>query len=317
MIERILIASKKTAKEYFQELYGKTYEAFLKRFDLEKREVEAAHDAHYKRIHALIDAFKDRGFTVEVRLKRQYQPKDFDWAQLIISFGGDGEMLDVARYIMNSQLVLGICSDVRSRGQLLTRSELTFDYIIEHIQNNDYTVENWTRIKGVIFDGSREIADTALNEIYVGDYFSVGTARYTIYMNGQEERQKSSGVILSTGTGSTGWFANVLQETDPCSNGVDLKCAGYPPPYSRSARELRYIVRDPIDRKQYRFLGGTISTGIAFSIKSTMNQDGIVSFDCSKKSYENPRAYDFNRGSILTVSIAPNLLKVISFDSKK
>lgn len=45
---------------------------------------------------------------------------------------------------------------------------------------------------------------TALNEIYVGQP-THQSARYTLDVAGRVERQSSSGIIVGSGTGSTGW----------------------------------------------------------------------------------------------------------------
>ena len=58
-------------------------------------------------------------------------------------------------------------------------------------------------------DGQRLVA---LNEVFVG-HPSHQTARYTLRTtDGAEEAQASSGVIVATGTGATGWCRSVALE---------------------------------------------------------------------------------------------------------
>ena len=53
---------------------------------------------------------------------------------------------------------------------------------------------------------------TALNEIYIGQP-SHQTARYTLTVPaGHDERQASSGIIVATGTGATGWCRSAWLE---------------------------------------------------------------------------------------------------------
>ena len=55
---------------------------------------------------------------------------------------------------------------------------------------------------------------TALNEIYVGQP-THQSSRYRIEVEGRTERQASSGLIVGTGTGATGWCASLQRTVDP------------------------------------------------------------------------------------------------------
>src|SRR5919204_454026 len=50
-------------------------------------------------------------------------------------------------------------------------------------------------------DGQRLLA---LNEVFIG-HRSHQSARYRLVAGGREERQSSSGIVIASGTGSTGW----------------------------------------------------------------------------------------------------------------
>jgi hypothetical protein len=63
-------------------------------------------------------------------------------------------------------------------------------------------------VEAVADDGQRL---TALNELFLG-HASHQTARYALSAPDGEERQASSGLIVSTGTGSTGWCRSAWLE---------------------------------------------------------------------------------------------------------
>jgi hypothetical protein len=52
---------------------------------------------------------------------------------------------------------------------------------------------------------------TALNEIYFG-HAGHQSARYVLSLDGRQVRQSSSGLIMATGTGATGWAASISRE---------------------------------------------------------------------------------------------------------
>lgn len=55
---------------------------------------------------------------------------------------------------------------------------------------------------------------TALNEIYLGQP-THQSARYRLEVGGRSERQSSSGLIVGTGTGATGWCASLQRVAAP------------------------------------------------------------------------------------------------------
>lgn len=70
-------------------------------------------------------------------------------------------------------------------------------------------VEERTMVEALLDDGQRLLA---LNEIFVG-HPSHQTARYELRApEAASESQASSGVIVSTGTGATGWCRSVARE---------------------------------------------------------------------------------------------------------
>ena len=69
-------------------------------------------------------------------------------------------------------------------------------------------VEERTMVAASTDDGQRLLA---LNEVYIG-HRTHQSARYKLLTDGREERQSSSGILVGTGTGSTGWCRSAWQE---------------------------------------------------------------------------------------------------------
>ena len=69
----------------------------------------------------------------------------------------------------------------------------------------DLRVDHLTMVRAAA-DDSRSL--TALNEVFIG-HPSHQSARYELSLGPSVERQSSSGVVVSTGTGATGWGASL------------------------------------------------------------------------------------------------------------
>ena len=69
----------------------------------------------------------------------------------------------------------------------------------------DLRVDHLTMVRAAA-DDSRSL--TALNEVFIG-HPSHQSARYELSLGSSVERQSSSGVVASTGTGATGWGASL------------------------------------------------------------------------------------------------------------
>ncbi|VDK74458.1 unnamed protein product [Litomosoides sigmodontis] len=68
------------------------------------------------------------------------------------------------------------------------------------------------------------LSDLALNDVFIGESLSSRVSYYEIQCdNGEMVKQKSSGVIVCTGSGSTSWYFNMNKMTDHCvSNILDI-----------------------------------------------------------------------------------------------
>ncbi|MET9735676.1 hypothetical protein ABZZ79_35135 [Streptomyces sp. NPDC006458] len=126
---------------------------------------------------------------------------------VVVVVGQDGLVANVAKYLAG-QPVVGIDTDPgRNPGVLVRhRPEDTAALL-----TTGPAADELTMVEAVADDTQRLVA---LNEIYLG---AAGhqTARYRLDLEddgGAVEAQASSGVLVGTGTGATGWLRSVWQE---------------------------------------------------------------------------------------------------------
>ena len=133
----------------------------------------------------------------------------FEPGDVVLVVGQDGLVANVAKYL-DGQPVIGVDPEPgRNAGVLVTHSPDAAVPLMRAAAHAETEVEWRTMVQASTDDGQRLMA---VNEIFVGQA-GHQTARYTLNLpGGQVERQASSGVIVSTGTGATGWCRSVWQE---------------------------------------------------------------------------------------------------------
>lgn len=171
-------------------------------------EVEARHQlvqAAMATVAAVIPAAWRRGVVERADLPRfLFEPED-----IIVVVGQDGLVANVAKYL-DGQCVIGINAEpARNPGILVPHPPEAAGALLAAAGRPGRAAARLTMVSAVTDDG-QEL--TALNEIYIGSA-SHQTARYTLLTNnGITEPQASSGLIVATGTGATGWCRSAWQE---------------------------------------------------------------------------------------------------------
>jgi hypothetical protein len=128
---------------------------------------------------------------------------------VVVVVGQDGLVANVAKYL-DGQPVIGVDPEPgRNPGVLVQHSAEAFAAVLGAVTAGTAHCEARTMVEAVLDDGQVLVA---LNEVFVG-HPSHQSARYRRRIDGREERQSSSGVIVATGTGATGWCRSVWQQS--------------------------------------------------------------------------------------------------------
>jgi hypothetical protein len=123
---------------------------------------------------------------------------------IVVVVGQDGLVANVAKYL-DAQPVIGIDTDpARNPGVLVRFPPEAVGDLLRTTSREDLL----TMVEAASDDGQRL---RALNEVFVGPV-SHQTARYALAAAGRHEVQASSGLVVATGTGSTGWCRSLWLE---------------------------------------------------------------------------------------------------------
>ena len=205
---------------------------------------------------------------------------------LIIAYGGDGHFSYVSHFV-DGKLILGINSDpITSEGVMTMFTVKNFENNLDKIKKGDFETEEWTRLE--IKRNGKKIG-LATSDVYLGEKDRKFMSRHTLKYRNKKEEQKCSGIILTTGVGSTGWYTSASRY---------LKLNSF----SRTAKFGKFLVTEPFKGRlnESSMLTGTLNFGEEIIISSLNNTKGIVTIDSNDE-------YEFNRGTKVTISIGKPL----------
>jgi NAD kinase len=284
-LNNVLITIKQTGLENLRENCDDLSEV-ISAEDM-KKEIDR-HNAHYESLTKIKKILQSH----KINYQQIYIPyaayQEFTERDLVISVGGDGTALSTASYILDETPMLTVKSDIKSHGAICIIDSNEFENELEKILKNDFEIEKWTRLEGKI--GKKTVL--GLNDVIIGKKYLPLEGRYELSFNGKNESQRATGLLVSTGTGSTAYYKNVR---------------GSDGPFPRTAKELKFIsICYDVDAN-YEMTKGTIDETNLLEIKSLMNRDGIISFDGDITK----RMYNLVRGQKIQIKVSDKPLNVI------
>lgn len=187
---------------------------------------------------------------------------------LVLIVGQDGLVANVAKYL-DGQHTVGINPDPARYDGVLCR------HAPEHVAalttapiegDARWHIEARVLAEALCDDGQRLLA---LNEIFVG-HITHQSARYRIRAGETEERHSSSGVIVATGTGASGWARSIVRQ-----RALDVAM-----PTAEEAR-LAWFVREPWPSVATAATldVGNVDAATPLSIASEMSEGGVIFAD--------------------------------------
>lgn len=238
--------------------------------------------------HGIIEKIKNifHGSEVKIISFNELKKTNLMNSDFVITLGGDGTFVRAGNIIENS-LILGINAESEKSEGALTGLDVSEIERLKEIAEGNYDVIERTRAK-ITLNG-KVLEEHALNEVYIGAVSQFHSSRYKIKFKDAEEEHRSSGVIISTGTGSPAWFYSAGGEIFPYHE-----------------KKLGFIVREPYFGKRVftpKILKGHIIEGEKITIKSTRHFGGILAI--------NDSTYDFNEGDVAEIEISDKPLRVV------
>ena len=207
---------------------------------------------------------------------------------LIIAVGGDGTFLRAAQFV-GKQLIFGVNSDVKDKeGFFMKSNRNDFDKKFRRIANSQFKIKKLSRLEANM--DNKKLDTLALNEFFIGPKKSYHAAKYIINFGNRKELQKSSGILITTPTGSYAWAKSCHGKALP------LKSTNY-----------QFVVREPYQGrvfKNYKLIYRVLGRNQKITVTSKM-LDGILIADSVGKEHS------FKNGSKATFKISNKHLNAI------
>ena len=248
---------------------------FLAQRDRTLDEVEQRHAAQQtaaQQVFAAIPLDWRRGAVERSDLARfVFGPED-----VIVAVGQDGLVANVAKYATGIPIVAVNPDPARFDGVLLPFSTAEAGAVVQRALEGSAPVRRVTLAEAVLADGQRLLA---FNDLFVGARSHV-SARYRLEVGGATELQSSSGILVSTGAGSTGWMSSVFNMADGVA-AFTGGAAGTPVRLAWEDGRLLFAVREPFRSRQsgVSVVAGLLPAGEPLRVESRMPAGGVIFSD--------------------------------------
>jgi NAD kinase len=249
--------------------------------------------------------------TLSNRLKhktveRKYLPNFlFSEKDIAIVVGQDGLVANTAKYV-NGLPILAINPDIeRFDGVLLPFNPDNFEQGLLTAIENRASFKKVTMAEAQMNDGQKLLA---FNDFFIGPSSHI-SARYRITYKGKTENHSSSGIIVSTGAGSTGWLSSLINMTNGITSTFNKGSKGLHMNMKWEDNKLVFIVREPFHSKysEISLTAGLLTNELKLRIESLMPSNGLIFSDGIESDF-----LSFNSGSIVEIGLAKQKAMIIN-----
>jgi len=292
---RFVLVTRKTRLDE-QILHYNTLEQarfYLTHMGVDFNDYQVEHATYYRALEETLTTLSTYGRVQQV--DRKFLPNFmFGEDDIVFTLGQDGLAANTLKYL-NVQPLVGLNPDPdRWEGVLLPFKPTDLRTVLNEIIAGKRPAREVSMATVTLNDG-QELH--AVNDFFIGQQ-SHASARYTIRYRGSNEYQSSSGIIVSTGMGATGWLSSVVTGSTLLNKGrphIPVDQMQWDSPY------LWFVVREPypFGDAGVTMTFGKIDKRHTLTIESGMPTNGVIFSDGIENDY-----LEFNSGMKASISLA-------------
>lgn len=296
-VEYAIIIKNKTRLESLIERFNTKAQAkfYIERSDGDFTDYEKEHETFHNSLSTV-----QRNLSTVLKNKiveRSFLPSFiFNDNQIIITVGQDGLVANTAKYVQKIPIVAINPDEERYDGVLLPFNCNNFIEAVDKVITNNYQSKVTAFAEAKLNDGQRLLA---FNDLFIGASSHI-SARYKITYENKTEEQSSSGIIVSTQAGSTGWLSSIFNMSNSVHKLVEKTTQKRK--YTKLTNDqLMFVVREPFaSRKtQIETTTGILTGQSKLVVESFMPSNGIIFSDGIESDF-----LKFNSGAIVTIGTA-------------
>ncbi|WP_430815534.1 hypothetical protein [Carboxylicivirga sp. RSCT41] len=222
----------------------------------------------------------------------------------IVIVGQDGLVANTAKYAKGLPMLPVNPDTSLNDGVLLPFNSDNFQAGLLNFLNENSAFKQVTMAEATLKDGQKL---QAFNDLFIGPATHT-SARYKLWYNKMAEVQSSSGIIVSTGAGSTGWLSSLFNMANRINRAFDNSHHDMEMQMEWDDDNLVYIVREPFKSRHsnIQLSAGIIPKGQSLKIESHMPVNGKIFSDGLENDY-----LAFNAGSIAEIGIAKEKANIV------
>ncbi|MHA1212882.1 MAG: sugar kinase [Candidatus Heimdallarchaeota archaeon] len=311
-VDKIVIVTKKTWLEELIERFNTKTQAkfYIEHMGGSFEDYETAHKQYYLSLEKLKKSIPTE-YKFQI-IEKSFLPNFlFGTRDLIVVIGQDGLVINTSKYL-DGQLIIGVNPDpARFDGVMLPFSIESFPKALKQVVEDKCQIVQVSMAVATLNNNQQLYG---VNDLFIG-HKSHGSARYKISHKGVSEFQSSSGLIVSTGAGSSAWHRSIVTGAIAITNKFRSYDAYITPPredeyrFPWNANYLKFSVREPFISKtsSANIVYDTLYDGDELIIESNMPENGVIFSDGIEKDF-----MEFNSGTIATIKVADKKVNLVT-----
>lgn len=310
MYEKIVVITRKTRLEELIERFNSREQArfYIEHMGANFADYEQEHETYQRALADLRHRLAGLPGLKTQFVERAFLPNFlFSDKDIVVTIGQDGLVVNTAKYLYEQPVVAVNPDPARFDGILLPFRVPQVSQAITTLLAGRSQIRAITMAEAILNDGQIILT---FNDLFVG-VRNHTSARYQITWGQQTERHSSSGLIVSTGAGSTGWLSSMFQMAAGVARFATGADGGIEPARFRfgwDEAKLLFVVREPFVSRtsQAGIVAGLLAGGEELILESLIPDQGVIFSDSLETDY-----LAFNSGAIARIRIAERKTRLV------